>query len=268
MIAIAPFVVGLVVTPACLHMQPASGRHSAPVLGTWSGRQTASAEQTLEECILNADGEVEIEACMAKFDEMPSEDLDAVAVSPSLSPSSALEQCLANADGEVEAEECFAFFDELNSRVNDGELDDLNDPLSELEACMLNADGEVEIEACMDRYQPEDSLADAGADSPLAKPRPAVPQRPKSQPPAAKTSKTQRMKRLMDQVAKLGKRVNRNSRSRLTEKALSEARAQVDSKRKAVAEAQQALRVAELSLAVLVKEAELEEAKSALIEDI
>ena len=96
------------------------------------GRQVLEPPTALEQCLVDADGEVEVAECMVQHEaaHMLLHDVT----------TSALEQCLVDADGEVEVEDCISRHDD----VDESEL-----TMTDLEECLLNADGEVEAEACV-----------------------------------------------------------------------------------------------------------------------
>ena len=65
----------------------------------------------LEQCLVDADGEVEVERCMSSL--APISKVGRLPKAPKARPSlelTSLEACLVDADGEVEAEACLAHF--------------------------------------------------------------------------------------------------------------------------------------------------------------
>ena len=130
----------------------------APAINMMAGAlQTAPAiniDQALEQCILGAKSEDEVQSCMIDYDEA----LDAAGYEEDVSP---LEACLLNADGEVEVEACIAKYD--NEASPNISHDHDNRPtamttdydvaealgMKRVEECILDAKSEDEVQMCM-----------------------------------------------------------------------------------------------------------------------
>jgi len=92
----------------------------------------------LERCIIDADGEGDVALCIEQYDAAAAED-----GTQELSGASPLEECIVHADGEDGVRECMERFDALQGGGD-------RDPPTPLELCILAAKSEDEVQECME----------------------------------------------------------------------------------------------------------------------
>jgi len=148
--------------------------------------QVLQRPASLDECLFNADGEVEQAECMEQYEDQT---CGSMSLNSPLELEFALELCLLNADGEVEAEACVRHAEEQEEEQEEEQGDTGSVPpltslekaiavlratlervrpaergtaaaaraieglMAELDVCLLSAEGEVEMASCVELHE-------------------------------------------------------------------------------------------------------------------